>query len=86
MSDIIAENHLRIIRFLCLKNLEVSVVNVFKDECRCSGHRVLDHIQQSDDVSAAPQVLENFYFPLDFLLFDWLKSKQCLKICLCVKP
>ena len=53
--------------------LEVCVVDVFEDESRSSGDRILDDPLQGDDVGAAAKVLQDLDLALDLLLLDWKK-------------
>jgi len=53
-----------------VKHFEVDIVDVFHDQARDLGGRIADHVQQGHDIWTSGQVLENFDFPLDFLLLD----------------
>ena len=56
---------------------------MFKDECWGAGDRVFDDAVQGYHVCAASQVFQNLYFPLDFLLFDWLQCfDDALVVCI----
>ena len=50
--------------------LEVRVVDVFEDEGRSSGDRILYHAVKGYHVCSSPQVFQNLNFSLNFLLFD----------------
>jgi hypothetical protein len=53
-----------------IENFEVCIVDVFEDERRSLGLRVSDDIQKLNNVGPTAHILENFDFPLDFLLLD----------------
>ena len=55
-----------------IQKFEVSVVDMFKNQCRCPRHRIFDNCLKSNDVRATSKVFQNLYFSLDLLLFHWL--------------
>ena len=55
-------------------HLEVSVVDIFKDECWSARNRVFDDIEQRYDVGATSQILQYLDFALDLLFFHRLKA------------
>ena len=57
-----------------VEGAEVGVVDIFKDQTRRFALTVPDHIQQSDHVGTACQVLQDFDFSLDLLLLDRLED------------
>ncbi len=53
---------------------EVCVVDVLEDERWCLALRIAHDIEQSDDVRAAREVLEDFDLALDLLFLDRLEN------------
>mmetsp|Transcript_5180 Transcript_5180/g.6764 ORF Transcript_5180/g.6764 Transcript_5180/m.6764 type:complete len:205 (-) Transcript_5180:5-619(-) len=63
-----------IVRERRIQDFKVGVVDMFKDERRCFGLWIPDHIQQLDNVGTTAHVLQNFDFTLNFLLFYRLED------------
>ena len=57
-----------------VKDLEVHVVHVLRDQARDLRRLVAHNIEQRDDVRAASKVLQDLDFTLDFLLLDRLED------------
>jgi hypothetical protein len=47
---------------------------VLKDERGRLGLRIAHDIQELDNVGSAAHILQDFDFPLDFLLLDWFED------------
>ena len=45
-------------------------MDVFRNQAWDLGGRIANHVQQGHDIRTSGQVLEDFDFPLDFLLLD----------------
>ena len=57
-----------------IQNLEIRIVDVFKDERRRLGLWITHNVQELNNVGASAHVLQDFDFTLDFLLFDGLED------------
>ena len=57
-----------------VKLFKICVVDMFKNQSRCSGHRVFHNALQCDDVGAAPEVLQDLDLTFDLLLLDGLQD------------
>lgn len=58
-----------------IQQLEVSVIDVLKDQCWSPRNWVLNNSLQRDDIGPPSQVFQDFYFSLYLLLFHRLQAE-----------
>ncbi|GBE58785.1 NAD-specific glutamate dehydrogenase, putative [Babesia ovata] len=56
-----------------VQDLEIRVVDIFEYQRRRPALRVLDNVQEFDDVGSAAQVLENLNFTFNLLFLEWFE-------------
>ena len=65
--------HIHVLEF-GVQGAKVGIIDVFEDEGWCLGLTIADDVEEGDDVGAAGEVLEDFDFALDLLLFHGLED------------
>merc|ERR1712038_1053536 len=63
-----------IIHQLLIQTLEIVIIDILENNGWGSSHWILHNIIKIDYIWAASQIGQDFYFPPNFLLFNWFQD------------